>query len=155
MLIIWQQWHQRKNRHSDERLADTNSFKDVFKQADGDYHKPLIGKSSRSSHNLFEKLKKRSGKVIEDADDFDKYVSQDECEKNHVKQTPKTFHMVVSLWFKVYTNRHLLLYNLISCCVLLVKTRATRATRAKQYIVVAHALYLVLFSLFHMGFVDK
>lgn len=72
----------RKNRHADERLADTNPFKDVFKQAEGDYHEPLSGKSSRASRNPFEKLTKRSGKVIEDTDDFDEYVSQDECEKS-------------------------------------------------------------------------
>lgn len=76
----------RKNRHADERLAETNPFKDVFKNPDVEYTEslPLSGKSARVSRNPFEKLTKRSGKVIEDADDLEEYASQDECEKSGV-----------------------------------------------------------------------
>lgn len=76
----------RKNRQTDERLAETNPFKDVFKNPDAEYTEslPLSGKSARVSRNPFEKLTKRSGKVIEDADDLDEYGSQDECEKSGV-----------------------------------------------------------------------
>lgn len=74
----------RKNRHADERLGDNNPFKDIFKHAESEYldSLPMSGKSSRLTRNPFEKLTKRSGKVIEDADDLEEYVSQDECEKS-------------------------------------------------------------------------
>lgn len=74
----------RKNRHDDEKLVETNPFKDVFKNPDVEYTEslPLSGKSARVSRNPFEKLKKRSGKVIDDADDLEEYGSQDECEKS-------------------------------------------------------------------------
>lgn len=91
----------RKNRHVEDRLAETNPFRDVFKNPDGEYTEslPLSGKTSRVSRNPFEKLPRRSGKVIEDADDLEE-LSQDECEKsamssissspnyNHGKQPP-------------------------------------------------------------------
>lgn len=76
----------RKIGQVDERLAETNPFKDVFKNSDAEYSVslPLSGKSARVSRNPFEKLTKRSGKVIEDADDLEEYGSQDEYEKSGV-----------------------------------------------------------------------
>lgn len=76
----------RKNRNADDRLADTNPFRDVFRTPDVECTEslPMSGKSARVSRNPFEKLTKRSGKVIEDTDDLDDYVSQDECEKSGV-----------------------------------------------------------------------
>lgn len=76
----------RKNRQTEERLVETNPFKDVFKNPDVEYTEslPLSGKSARVSRNPFEKLTKRSGKVIEDADDLEEYASQDELEKSGV-----------------------------------------------------------------------
>lgn len=77
----------KKNRNiTDDRLADTNPFRDVFRNPDVECTEslPISGKSARVSRNPFEKLTKRSGKVIEDADDLDEYVSQDECEKSGV-----------------------------------------------------------------------
>lgn len=75
----------RKNRQTADRLAETNPFKNVFKNPD-EYTEslPSSGKSSRVSRNPFEKLPKRSGKVIEDADDLEEYASPDECEKSGV-----------------------------------------------------------------------
>lgn len=77
----------RKNRSSnvDDHLVETNPFKSVFKSSD-EYTESLqsSGKSSHASRNPFEKLTKRSGKVIEDADDLEEYASQDECEKSGV-----------------------------------------------------------------------
>lgn len=76
----------RKNEQADEKLAETNPFKDVFKNSDVEYSVslPLSGKSARVSRNPFEKLTKRSGKVIEDGDDLGEYGSQDEYEKSGV-----------------------------------------------------------------------
>lgn len=76
----------KKNRNADDRLVDTNPFRDVFRNPDVECTEslPMSGKSARVSRNPFEKLTKRSGKVIEDADDLDEYVSQDECEKSGV-----------------------------------------------------------------------
>lgn len=77
----------KKNRNvADDCLADTNPFRDVFRNPDVECTEslPISGKSARVSRNPFEKLTKRSGKVIEDADDLDEYVSQDECEKSGV-----------------------------------------------------------------------
>lgn len=87
--IIPRKSSSRKNRHAEDRSTDTNPFRDVFKShADGEYTEamPMSGgsKSSRlpSTRNPFEKLTKRSGKVIEDTDDLEEYASQDECEKS-------------------------------------------------------------------------
>lgn len=71
----------KKNRNVDDRLVDTNPFRDVFRNPDVECTESL---PSRTSRNPFEKLTKRSGKVIEDTDDLDEYVSQDECEKSGV-----------------------------------------------------------------------
>lgn len=83
--IISRKSPNKKNRNTDDRLPDTNPFKSVFKNPE-EYTEslPSSGKSSRVSRNPFEKLTKRSGKVIEDADDLEEYASQDECEKSCV-----------------------------------------------------------------------
>lgn len=68
----------KKQKNADERsTAETNPFKAAFGQgADEEQAKT----SSRLSRNPFEKSAKRSGKVLEDADDLDEYVSQDDGE---------------------------------------------------------------------------
>lgn len=74
----------RKNRQADDRLIETNPFKDVFGNPESDQSESNCAKSSRLSRNPFEKMTKRSGKVMEDADDFEDYASQDEGEKSAV-----------------------------------------------------------------------
>lgn len=78
----------RKHRHAERTVSETNPFKEVFKHSDNDFNESVAmmgGKvSAFVSRNPFEKLPKRSGKVIEDADDLEEYVSQDECEKSGV-----------------------------------------------------------------------
>lgn len=71
----------KKIKTLDERLSETNPFKalaqsqEQIKLAECQ----LVGcKPSRSPRNPFEKLTKRSGKVIEDADDLEEYASQDD-----------------------------------------------------------------------------
>lgn len=68
----------RKQKHVDEHPpAETNPFKTAFGQnVDDTQAKPL----PRSSRNPFEKLAKRSGKVLDDPDDLDEYGSPDEGE---------------------------------------------------------------------------
>lgn len=68
----------KKQKNADERsTAETNPFKAAFGQGgDEEQAKP----SSRLSRNPFEKSTKRSGKVLEDANDMDEYVSQDDGE---------------------------------------------------------------------------
>lgn len=80
----------RKIRHAEERLVETNPFRDIFKNPEGEYTEslPISGKSSRLSRNPFEKLTKRSGKVIEDADDLEEYASPDEFDKSSVLSSP-------------------------------------------------------------------
>lgn len=71
-----------KYRRAEQPLFASNPFKEISKHSDREYTEyteslPLSGKISRASRNPFEKLTKRSGKVIEDADDLEEYVSQD------------------------------------------------------------------------------
>lgn len=70
----------------DDRPIETNPFKAIAQSQDGEpSDAPLLSsKLSRQSRNPFEKLTKRSGKVIEDADDLEEYASQDDCEKSFV-----------------------------------------------------------------------
>lgn len=69
----------KEQKNADERSStETNPFKATFGQdADDTQAKTL----SRLSRNPFDKLTKRSGKVVlDDSDDLDEYVSQDEGE---------------------------------------------------------------------------
>lgn len=71
----------KKVKTIDDRSGETNPFRAIVQDIETD---PLNGKGSRPSRNPFEKLTKRSGKVIEDADDLEEYGSQDECERSFV-----------------------------------------------------------------------
>lgn len=67
----------KKQKNAQERMpAETNPFKAAFGQdADDGQAKP----SPKSSRNPFDKLSKRSGKVVlDDSDDLDEYVSQED-----------------------------------------------------------------------------
>lgn len=83
----------RKNRYIEDRLMETNPFRDILRpNSDREYTESMVlsggSKTPRvSSRNPFEKLTKRSGKVIEYADDLEEYVSQDECEKSAVSSS--------------------------------------------------------------------
>lgn len=90
LSVIASEMNQRKSpikkvKPIDDRSAETNPFRAI---AHGHDFEPsdVMGtsKGSRLSRNPFEKLTKRSGKVIEDADDLEEYASQDECEKSFV-----------------------------------------------------------------------
>lgn len=74
-----------RSTNADDHLVETNPFRSVFKSSD-ECTESLTssGKLSHLTRNPFEKLPKRSGKVIEDADDLEEYASQDECEKSGV-----------------------------------------------------------------------
>lgn len=77
----------KKFRLIEDRTAETNPFKAAIAQyQDSELTESMSlgNKSVRMSRNPFEKLTKRSGKVLDDADDFEEYGSQDELEKSFV-----------------------------------------------------------------------
>lgn len=74
----------KKVKPIDERSGETNPFRALGHAHDFEMPQSMASKGNRSTRNPFEKLTKRSGKVIEDADDLEEYASQDECEKSFV-----------------------------------------------------------------------
>lgn len=84
--IISRKSPKKQPKQVEDRLPETNPFKAIAQCQDGESSEatPLSSKSVRLSRNPFEKLTKRSGKVIEDADDLEEYASQDDGEKSFV-----------------------------------------------------------------------
>lgn len=81
----------KRRANTEDRSTETNPFKSNFAQCpEPDQQEALsaqLGNKFVRSRNPFEKLSKRSGKVMDDSDDIEEYASQDEGEKG-VPLTP-------------------------------------------------------------------
>lgn len=83
----------KRRANVEDRSNETNPFKSNFAQCpESDVQDALTAHISnkliRSSRNPFEKLSKRSGKILDDSDDIEEYNSQDECEKPPLTPMP-------------------------------------------------------------------
>lgn len=79
----------KKRRTAEDRSTETNPFKSNFAQCtESDVQDALSNKNVRTSRNPFEKLSKRSGKVLDDSDDIEEYASPDEGDKPPMTPIP-------------------------------------------------------------------